>query len=169
MLLPRQTHKLLEDIKMEKEIRGGFDILIDCAGQFVEAQKGIWNHTAWLDFLVDSQKRAVVLSDDMKSNLGQVLESMKKVYSVTTDTRNIESVMLDISKHSTDFVKKNNGTWSYSQWEEYLRGLQNKGFELNEETCSYLSEVLESVKGLYPAMTYSACTSILMRDEAAEK
>ena len=148
---------------MEKEVKGGFDILIDYAGQFVEAQKGLWDHTAWLDFVIDAQKRAVVLSDDMKSNLGLVLESMKKVYNATTSTRNIESVMLDISEHTINFFKKNNGTWSYSEWEEYLKGLQKKGFELNEETCSYLSEVLESVKKLYPAMTYESCKSAIQK------
>lgn len=146
---------------MEKQIKGGFDILIDYAGQFVEAQKGLWNHTDWLDFLIDAQKRAVVLSDEMKSHLGLVLESMKKVYNVSADTRNIESVMLDISEHTIKFFHKYNGTWSYSEWEEYLKGLQKKGFELNEEICSYLSEVVESVKGLYPAMTYESCKSLM--------
>ena len=153
---------------MEKEVRGGFDILIDYAGQFVAAQKGIWNHTAWLDFLVDAQKRAVVLSDEMKTNLGQVLESMKKVYVSTTDTRNIENVMLDISEHTIHFFKKNNGTWSYSELDEYFRGLQSKGFELNEETCSYLSDVLESVKGLYPAMTFAQCSALFITSDHEE-
>jgi hypothetical protein len=146
---------------MKKEVKSGFDILIDYAGQFVEVQKGIWNHENWLDFLIDAQKRAVVLSDDMKSNLGLVLESMKKVYSTVTDTRNMESVMLDISEHTINFFKKNNGVWNYSDWEEYLIELQQKGFELNEETCAYLSEVLEAVKGLYPAMTYESCRNLL--------
>ena len=94
---------------MEKEVRGGFDILIDCAGRFVESQKGLWDHTAWLDFLIDSQKKAVLLSDNMKLVLGFVLESMKKFYNASTDTKDIENFMLDISDHTVEFFKKTKG------------------------------------------------------------
>ncbi len=127
----------------------GFDVLIDLSRKFVESQKGVWDHTAWLDFLSDVQKKGIELSDDMKDYLGSVLESMKKVYETTTATRGMENVMSDISDLTTDFMKKTKGVWDQSGWETYLKELQKKGVEYTDESRSYFGEVLEAAKQLY--------------------
>ena len=56
-----------------------------------------------LNFLSDVQKKGLELSDDMKDNLGLVLESMKKFYSASIDIKGIETVMADISNSARGY------------------------------------------------------------------
>ena len=128
---------------------GGFDVLVDLTSKFVESQKGAWDHTAWLNFVSDVQKKDLELSDDMTDNLGLVLESMKKFYSASTDIKGIETVMGGISDSTMDYFKKTKGVWDQSEWETYLNDVQKKGVELTDETRSYLKEVFESLQGFY--------------------
>ena len=134
---------------MAKKTMEGFDVLVDLAGKFVESQKGAWDHTAWLNFLSDLQKKGIELSEDMEDNLGLVLESMKKFYNTSTATKGIETVMTDITKHTIDYFRKNKGLWDQAEWNTYLNDIQKKGLDLTEETRSYLWEVFESLKGFY--------------------
>ncbi len=138
---------------MEKKTMGGFDVLIDLAGKFVESQKGMWDHTAWLNFLSDVQKKTVELSNDMQNNLSVVLESMKKLYNASTATKSMQNVMADISDHTIDFFKKTKGVWNQAEFEAYVKDSQKKGIDLTEETRSYLAEVFESLKGFYPVLS----------------
>jgi hypothetical protein len=138
---------------MAKKTMGGFDVLVDLTSKFVEAQKGAWDHTAWLNFLSDVQKKGLELSDDMTDNLGLVLESMKKFYSASADIKGIETAMADISNSAIDYFKKTKGAWSQSEWETYLNNVQKKGIELTDETRSYLGEVFESLKGFYTVLS----------------
>ncbi len=137
---------------MAKKALEGFDILVDLAGKFVERQKGGWDHTAWLEFLSDVQRRGFELSDEIKADLGLVTESMKKFYTAVTAARGVENVMLRISDDTVNFVKKTRGVWDYSGWEGLLKEFHKKGLDLTEETVSYLGEILESVKGLYTVL-----------------
>jgi len=138
---------------MAKKTMGGFDILVDLTSKFVEAQKGAWDHTAWLNFLSDVQKKGLELSDDMTDNLGLVLESMKKFYSASTAIKGIETAMAEISNSAIDYFKKTKGIWDQSQWETYLNNVQKKGIELTDETQSYLGEVFESLRGFYTVLS----------------
>ncbi len=56
-----------------------FEDLIKFSSQFVERQKGIWDHNAWLGFLLDVQKTGIALTDEMQNYLGLILESMRKL------------------------------------------------------------------------------------------
>ena len=132
---------------MAEKTMGGFDVLIDLAGKFVDSQKGMWDHTAWLNFLSEAQKKTVELSDDMKNNLGLVLESMKKFYNGSTATKGMENVMAGISEHTINFFKKTKGVWDQSEFETYVKDIQKEGFDLTDETRSYLGEVFESLGG----------------------
>ncbi len=134
---------------MAEKVAGGFDVLIDLARKFVEAQKGTWEHAAWEDFLSDVQKKGYELSDDMKTYLGSVLEGMKKVYNTTTATKGMENVMSEMSDITVNFVKKTKGVWDQSGWEAFWKDFQKKGVDLTEETRSYLGEILEASKELY--------------------
>ncbi len=134
---------------MAEKVTGGFDLLIDLARKFVETQKGVWDHTAWLDFLSDVQKKGFALSDDMKNYLGSVLDAMKEVYDTTSATNNMENVMLEVFKNTVDFIKYTQGILTPSGLEAFLKDLQKKGVDLTEETTSYIGEVLDSVKELY--------------------
>ncbi len=127
----------------------GFGALIDLARKFVEIQKGVWDNTAWLDFLSDAQKEGVALSDDMKTHLGSVLEAMKKVYEATSATKGMENIMLEISKHTVDFIKYTQGIWTPAGGEAYLKDLQKRCIELTDETNAYLGEVLEATRSIY--------------------
>ena len=138
---------------MAEKTMGGFDVLIDLAGKFIDSQKGMWDHTAWVNFLSEAQKKTVELSDDMKNNLGLVLESMKKFYNASTATKGMENVMAGISEHTINFFKKTKGVWDQSELETYVKDIQKKGFDLTDETRSYLGEVFESLKGFYTVLS----------------
>ncbi len=44
-----------------------FDDLIKRASEFVEKQKGAWDHSKWQEFLSDAQKKGVKLTEDIIS------------------------------------------------------------------------------------------------------
>ena len=134
---------------MAKKTMGGFDVLIDLAGKFVDSQKGMWDHTAWLNFLSEAQKKGLELSDEMRDNLGLVLESMKKFYNTVAATQGIENAMAGISWHIIDFFKKTGIVGEQAEFEAYIEGLQKKGVDLTDETIAYLKGIFESTKGLY--------------------
>jgi len=137
---------------MDKEMTEGFDVLIDLAGKFVERHKGGWDHHAWLNFLTDIQNKGFNLSDNMKTYIGLVLESMKKLYLACMASKNIQKYIVDFTENILEFIKKTSGSWGHSDWEAFVNDLNEKGCDLNEEVLSYLGEVLESVKGLYIAL-----------------
>lgn len=51
------------------------------AGEFVEKQRGKWEHKDWEGFLDKVNKAGVELTDELKRNLGNVLEASKHFYS----------------------------------------------------------------------------------------
>ncbi len=130
----------------------GFDFLIDYLSQFVERQKGIWDHNSWVEFLTDIQKQGFELTDDVKDFIGSLLESMKKTYESITDTEGIEKVISKISKLTMDFIKKTNGIWGHSEWEMLLNDIQKEGINLTDETMAYIGGILESANKIYAVL-----------------
>ncbi|WP_420266884.1 hypothetical protein [Candidatus Magnetominusculus dajiuhuensis] len=134
---------------MAKQAFGSFEDLIELASKFVEQQGGKWDHTAWLEFLSNIQRKGFYLSNDMQSYLGSMLESMKKLYSSVSSTAEIQNIMLGISENTINFIKKTQGTWDHMGWELFIKDLQKRGLSLTEETTTYLGGVLEAAKELY--------------------
>ena len=59
--------------------------LLDMAGAFVTKQKGKWDHKDWESFLDQVSKAGVDLTDEVKRNLGNILEASKHFYAKVTD------------------------------------------------------------------------------------
>jgi hypothetical protein len=57
--------------------------LLDQAGQFVTKQKGSWDHAQWEAFLESTAKAGVEPNDEVKRNLGNILEASKYFYGIT--------------------------------------------------------------------------------------
>ena len=106
-----------------------------------------------MNFLSDLQKKGLELTEDMKPDIGLMLEAMKKYYDASTATKGMENVMVGLSEDIMNFFKKTRGVYDYSEREAFLKDLQKKGVDLTEETRSYLEGIFESAKGLYPALT----------------
>ncbi|MBF0459330.1 MAG: hypothetical protein HQK99_15680 [Nitrospirae bacterium] len=134
---------------MAKHMYGSFEDLIELASKFVEQQGGKWDHTAWLEFLSNIQKKGFYLSNDMQSYLGSMLESMKKLYTSVSSTTEIQNIMLGISENTINFIKKTQGTWDHTGWELFIKDLQKGGLSLTEETTTYLGGMLEAARELY--------------------
>ncbi|MBF0554363.1 MAG: hypothetical protein HQK96_07340 [Nitrospirae bacterium] len=134
---------------MAKKISGQFDDIIEFAAKFVEQQKGVWDHTAWTDFLSGIGKMGFDVDADMQSYLGSLLESMKKYYGTAAATGGITTAMTGIAENTVSFINKTKGSWDHSGWEKYLSDMQKKGAELSDETVKYLGSVLEISKELY--------------------
>ncbi|MBF0344983.1 MAG: hypothetical protein HQL06_12235 [Nitrospirae bacterium] len=134
---------------MAKKMMGPFDELVELAAKFVEKQKGVWDHTAWLEFLAEVKKMGFETNEEMKAYLGTLLESMKKFYSVATSTEGITNALIGIAENTVGFVKKTNAMWDHNGWLEYIQEVKKKGVALTDETAKYLGSILESTKELY--------------------
>ncbi len=131
-----------------------FDVLIKRASQFVEKQKGVWDHAAWLGFLSDIEKIGIDLTEEMQNNLGLVLVFMSKFYETSTDSDKM--IFEKVSEQTAMFVEQTKGTWDHLGWENFVKDLQQKGIHLTEETTVYLGEVLESTKNVYSSLPLTA-------------
>jgi len=54
--------------------------LLDTVGEFVNKQKGKWEHKDWEALVDQVQKGGVVLTDEYKKSLGHMLEATKQFY-----------------------------------------------------------------------------------------
>ncbi len=57
-----------------------FNEITSSAKNFVEKQKGVWDHAKWEEFLSDIQKKGMSLTEESKKTIGSILESLKKFY-----------------------------------------------------------------------------------------
>ena len=129
-----------------------FNDLIKRASQFVEKQKGVWDHTKWEAFLADIQKKGDEMTDEMSDHLGVVLESMKKFYSDATETG--RKMHAEIAEQAADLVEKTKGKWEHLDWESFVEDIQKKGVELTEDAKRDLGEMLESAKKFYSTLPH---------------
>jgi hypothetical protein len=53
------------------------EALLDLVGTFVVAQNGTWEHEQWETLLLTAGKLGIVVDDESKRNLGNILESCK--------------------------------------------------------------------------------------------
>jgi signal recognition particle GTPase len=65
---------------MEEKGKNIFDEIISSAKAFVEKHKGAWDHAKWEDFLSETKKKGVLLTEEMSHTIGTILESFKKLY-----------------------------------------------------------------------------------------
>jgi hypothetical protein len=128
---------------------GRFDELLNLAGSFVEKQKGMWDHTAWNNFLTDVQAKGLKLNQDIEGKLGHTLETMRQYYTAATNSQGISDKLDDILAKTSEFIKKTNGLWDHKEWEKYLSDLKAKGLSLTDETVGYIGAMLEASKQLY--------------------
>ncbi len=126
-----------------------FEDLIGLAGKFVKQQKGLWDYDGWISFLSDIQQKGVEITSDIQTNMGIMLESMKKFHNATTKVKGMQNSTLEIAKSAGKFIKDTKGVWDHEEWESFLKELQKKGVNLNDEMIIYIGNVLESAKGLY--------------------
>ena len=56
--------------------------LLDLAGKFVVTQNGEWEHEDWEALLSKAAAMGIVLNDEFKRNLGNILESCKYFHAV---------------------------------------------------------------------------------------
>lgn len=56
--------------------------LLDIAGQFVVDQKNDWDHDDWEALLTKVAAKGIIINDESKRHLGNILESCKYVYGV---------------------------------------------------------------------------------------
>ena len=59
--------------------------VLDLTGQFVIAQKGVWDHDEWEAFLGKAAALGIAMDDESKRCLGNILESSKGLYSDAED------------------------------------------------------------------------------------
>jgi len=127
----------------------GFEELTKLATDFVTAQKGLWDHAAWSDFLSNVRTKGFDVSTEMQSSLGELLEAMKRFYAAAGSTESVEKAMKVVVSDSVAFVKKHKGVWGHTEWEDFVRTVRQNAVVLSEGTTSYLGGVLESMKVFY--------------------
>ena len=126
-----------------------FEELTKLAAGFVTSQKGMWDHTAWMDFLSHVQQQGIEISEDMQSMLGDLLEAMKEYHTAVSSTEDIQKAMSTVFDESVAFVKRQGGVWSHTEWEDFVKTMQDDTRTWSEGTEAYLGGVLESLKAFY--------------------
>ncbi|MBF0319264.1 MAG: hypothetical protein HQL01_05610 [Nitrospirae bacterium] len=153
---------------MSKKMIGQFDDIIEFAAKFVEQHKGVWDHTAWTEFLSEINKKGIDVTGDMKAYMGSLLEAMKKYYGMASATEGITAAMTGLAENTVSFIKKTKGQWDHSVWEAYLKDMQKKGMDLNNETTKYLGSILEVSKELYFMPMFSSTSKGLTKKSQDE-
>jgi predicted flap endonuclease-1-like 5' DNA nuclease len=138
-----------KEISMPTEKSSGFEELTKLATDFVTAQKGLWDHAAWSEFLSNVRTKGFDVSTEMQSSLGELLEAMKRFYSAAASTESVEKAMRSVVNDSVAFVKKQKGVWGHTEWEEFVKTVRQNTIALSEGTTAYLGSVLESMKVFY--------------------
>jgi predicted flap endonuclease-1-like 5' DNA nuclease len=139
-----------------------FDELARLASEFVTQQQGMWDHSAWLDFLARAQGGGIEMSADMQANLGGLLEAMKEYHTAVSSTEDIEKAMSAVFENSVDFVTRHQGVWGHGDWEDFVRTMQENTRTWSKGMEAYLGSVLESLKvfyALYPTTTVKESVS----------
>jgi len=127
-----------------------FDVLTQLASDFVTSQKGMWDHKAWTDFLSHIQrKEGIEMSEEMQSQLGDLLEAMKEYHMAVSSTEDIENAMRTVLNECVAFIKRQKGVWGHAEWEDFVRTMQKNTRIWSEGMEAYLGGVLESLKGFY--------------------
>ena len=121
--------------------------LIKKASQFVEKQKGVWDHSKWQAFLSDTEKMGGTMNEEMRRYLGAVTESMKRFYEHSAGTG--KKMTGTVSDQVAKFVDKSRGKWEHLEWEKFVKDLQRKGADVTEHNRAHLGEILEAAKKFY--------------------
>jgi hypothetical protein len=126
-----------------------FEELTKLASDFVTAQKGMWDHTAWMDFLSHIQQQGVEISEDLQSKLGDLLEATKAYHAAVASTDDISKAMSTVLNESVAFIKRQKGVWGHAEWEDFVKTMQQNTRTWSEGAEAYLGGVLESLKAFY--------------------
>ena len=132
------------------------DDLLKRAASFVDKQKGRWDDEAWRGLVADLRKRGVELSGDVERYFGSALESMKRLHGAAAQHElggSIGEVLQGVSAHAAKFVEQTRGSWDHAGWEEFLKGVQQKGIRCSAEVTPVVGEVLEATKRVYQALS----------------
>lgn len=132
------------------------DDLLKRAASFVDKQKGRWDDEAWRGLVGDLRKRGVELSGDVERYFGSALESMKRLHGAAAQHElggSIGEVLQGVSAHAAKFVEQTRGSWDHAGWEEFLKGVQQKGIRCSAEVTPVVGEVLEATKRVYHALS----------------
>ncbi len=135
-----------------------FKDLINQATNFVQEQKGAWDHIKWTDLINDIQNKGTELSKEMQDSLGAILESIKKIYSTAADDisdkigGSAEKTVPKITDQATRFIEETKGAWDYADWEEFIKDMQKRGIKITEDTKYYIDEVLVSGRNFYNSL-----------------
>lgn len=125
--------------------------VVTLSEEFVEKQKGIWEHPSWLNFLLDIQRHGLGASNDLIDYYGELLEAMKGLYCTLERTRGMEIRMSDIIDRLMTFFEDHQGIWDQAAWEKLVNDIRQKEVHLTDEAEAYVGHVLEALKRLHLA------------------
>jgi hypothetical protein len=127
---------------MSKKSSNFFEEVITNAKSFVERHKGMWDHFRWENFLNETRKKGVTITESTSNHLGSLLESLKKLYERAPQFN-------EIINNAKSFVEKQKGVWDHTRWESFISEIQKKGIVVTEETSTLIGSLLESFKKFY--------------------
>lgn len=137
------------------------DDLLKRAASFVDKQKGRWDDEAWRGLVADVRKKGLELSGDVERYFGSALESMKRLHGTAAQHDlggSVSEVLQSVSAHAAKFVEQKRGSWDHAGWEEFLKGVQQKGIRCGAEVTPVVGEVLEATKRVYQALSVAVAT-----------
>ncbi len=69
---------------------------------FIQDHKGVWGQSEWEQFLAELQKKGVAYSDETTNYLGGILESVKRLYSISPLLTEAKQDTKEEAKKDTD-------------------------------------------------------------------
>ena len=129
-----------------------FEELTKLASDFVTAQRGMWDHAAWMLFLSHVDREGVRISEDMQSKLGDLLEAMKEYHAAVSSTGDIETAMSTVFNESVAFIQRQKGVWGHAEWEDFVKTIRQNTRTWSAGMEAYLGGVLESLKVFYASL-----------------
>lgn len=123
-----------------------FEDITNYGKNFVQGNRGVWDHKRWEQLLTDIQKKGVTMTEEAVNSIGQMLESFKKV--LTSSSMDLHKFD-EVAESSKEFVMKRKGKWNHDLWLGFLDDLQKKGIPRIEEIADSIGWVLESLRKIY--------------------
>lgn len=138
-------------VEFEKRVGYVKEALAICE-RFVSKQRGVWEHSQWVELILSLQQRGLRTSGNALSYYGDILEAMKGLYLTMHGTLRLNQSLNEIIERAVTFLQEHNMEWDHSAWEGFLRDLrEGAGTELSDEVQTYIGSLLEAAKHLYLA------------------
>ncbi|MCG6551847.1 MAG: diguanylate cyclase [Candidatus Magnetominusculus sp. LBB02] len=144
----KNNYQLFNNI--HNKVNGDIRAVLQSALKFVLEHKEGWDHSQWLEFLIDLKEHGFFISRTIEPYVGAILEALKKLHSLPpSHAISIEEFLSHMCDEAAGFIMANNGMWTIHDWEAFLAKLEAAAIVMDKETTLSFLDLIEATKSLY--------------------